>query len=275
MRLSFTRLALGLAIAVLPGPAAAAIGVPKADLWPRWQAHARQAVADVDYAPYAAFLARYVRPSADGVNRVAYGRVTPGDKAALKAHLRALQAVDVDRLTRPQQMAYWINLYNAKIVDLVLDAYPVPSIRKVQGGLLGLGPWGRKLLSVKGEAVSLNDVEHRILRPIWRDPRIHYAVNCASLGCPDLAREPFRADRLDAQLDAAARAFVNHPRAFARVDGALTASSIYDWYGVDFGGPAGVLAHARRYADTRTAALLKGATSIEEFRYDWSLNDAR
>ena len=120
----------------------------------------------------------------------------------------------------------------------------------------------------------LNDIEHRILRPIWRDPRIHYAVNCASVGCPNLMTEAFAGDRLDAQLDGAARAYVNTPRGARIEDGKLVVSSIYIWFGEDFGGnDAGVIAHLKRYAEPQLGNRLKSLKAISDHRYDWSLND--
>lgn len=245
--------------------------------WPqplqRWTRTAAAETIRVDDGPWDRFLGAYVRPGRDGLNRVAYGSVSAADKRALQAYLNALQSVDVDRLTKAQQKAYWINLYNAATVDLMLDNYPIKSIRNI--GVLSLGPWDRKILAVKGQKLSLNDVEHRILRPIWRDVRIHYAVNCASVGCPNLARTAYRPNNIEALLEAGARDYVNSPRGFARVNGKLTASSIYDWYEGDWGSEAAVLAHARKYARGGTAALLSQAVTIDGYHYDWSLNEAR
>ncbi len=171
-------------------------------------------------------------------------------------------------------MAFWINLYNAATVDIVLDAWPITDIRKIDSPILRRGPWDRKAFMVKGQRLSLNDIEHRILRPIWRDVRIHYAVNCASLGCPNLASTPYRPETLQGMLDAAARAYVNHPRGFSRSGGKLVASSIYNWYQSDWGNEAAVLAHARKYASPKTAMMLGQATRIDDYRYDWSVNSA-
>ena len=122
-----------------------------------------------------------------------------------------MAAVRVSGLGRDEQCAYWINLYNALTLEVVLDHYPVDSIRDIDisPGLFSQGPWGKKLITVEGEQVSLNDIEHRILRPIWRDPRIHYAINCASLGCPNLQPRPFTGRTLDHALDLAAMRFVD------------------------------------------------------------------
>ena len=125
---------------------------------------------------------------------------------------------------------------------------------------------------MSGRTLSLDDIEHKILRPEWQDVRIHYAVNCASIGCPNLAREAYTAANLEAMLEAAASAYVNHPRAFGGTSDRLVASSIYDWYEVDWGSQEGVLEHARQYAQGPTKKLLDTAQTIDAYDYDWSLN---
>lgn len=226
----------------------------------------------IDHSAWDALLAKYVKPAADGVNRVDYAAIKAQDLAALQHYLAALQAVDIQQYAKDEQFAFWVNLYNAATVALIVKKYPVDSIREI--GALGLGPWGDKLLKVSGKALSLDDIEHGILRPIWKDVRIHYAVNCASIGCPNLARQAFTAERLEPMLEAAARDYINHPRGFARVDGRLVASNIFDWYVADWGNQAGVLDHARQYATDATKAVLGDATKIDRHGYDWSLNDA-
>lgn len=251
---------------------------PKAELWPRWTAHDAQATRSVDHGAWTGFLQQYLRPGADGINRVAYGQVAAQDRAALTGYLRRLQGERVSTLARSEQRAYWINLYNAATVSTVLEHYPVPSILKIDisPGLFARGPWGKKLLSVEGEALSLDDIEHRILRPIWKDPRTHYAVNCASLGCPNLQAEAYTAANLEALLDRGAREYVNHPRGARVVRGRLYVSSIYVWFQDDFGGSdAGVIAHLKRYAAAPLAAQLAGIDTIADDDYDWTLNDAR
>ena len=199
-----------------------------------------------------------------------------GDHAALEGYVAQLEATDPTQLSRDAAMAYWINLYNAKTVDIILDNYPVASIRDIGGGLFSRGPWDDEVVTVAGQRLSLNDIEHGILRPVWGDPRIHYAVNCASIGCPDLAAQPYTAANLQGMLDQAARAYVNHPRG-ARVDGGrLTVSSIYEWYQSDFGASdQGVIAHLRQYAEPGLAGQLASVSSVYDDAYDWSLNDVR
>ena len=254
---------------------------PDAELWPRWEAHDPQSSMAVDWAAWDTWLASHVIAGPDGITRIDYGAVTAEERTRLDRIIDALAAVPVSGLNRDAQMAYWLNLYNAVTVKLILDHYPVESIRdiKLGGGLFGGGPWDASLVEVEGQPLTLNEIEHRILRPIWQDPRIHYGVNCASIGCPNLWPTAWMPETLDAELDAAARAFVRHPRGveITRRGGEVrvTVSSIYDWFVEDFGGTErGVLAHLQRHATPETAAQLAELRSIDGSAYDWSLNDA-
>jgi hypothetical protein len=261
--------------AVLAMDAGCAIAGPAAERWPRFERADASSTRSVDYAPWARFLATYLVVGEDGINRIAYGRVTASDKAAFGAFIDDLAATRVSALNRGEQRAYWTNLYNALTVRVVLEHYPVKSIRDISLGFLAFGPWSKTLIEVEGEAISLDDIEHRILRPIWRDPRTHYSVNCASLGCPNLAPRPYAAAEMERMLDDAARAYVNHPRGARFAGDRLVVSSLYRWYRVDFGGDdEGILLHLRLYATGALAAQLAQATRIDDDAYDWSLNDA-
>lgn len=245
--------------------------------WERWLAHDPRGTVRVDHGAWSRFLASYLVMGRDGITRVAYARVTPADRAALAAYLDRLAATPISGARRDEQRAFWIDLYNALTVKVVLDHYPVGSIRDIDisPGLFADGPWGAKLVTVEGVALSLDDIEHRILRPIWKDPRLHYALNCASLGCPNLMPQAFTAANTERLLETAARAYVNHPRGARVVEGRLTVSSLYRWYAEDFGGSdAGVIAHLRRYARGPLARALAGVRQISGDGYDWSLNDA-
>jgi hypothetical protein len=255
----------------------AALGAPKAELWQRWSASAPSKVG-IDHGAWSEFLERNVQLGKDGINRIAYGKVAKADREKLRAYLERLQQVPIRKFNRDEQRAYWINLYNAATVDVVLAHYPVESILKIDisPGLFTKGPWKKKLLQVEGEAVSLDDIEHRILRPIWKDPRTHYAVNCASIGCPNLQAQAYTSGNLEALLDAGARAYVNHPRGAHVAKGRLTVSSIYVWFQSDFGGDdAGVIAHLAQYADAALAKQLGTVRRIDGHEYDWTLNDAK
>lgn len=223
----------------------------------------------VDHAAWGRFLGAYVVESPGGVNLVRYKAVTADDKAALGAYIGALEATDTAALSRNEQLALWFNLYNAATVKLILDNPGIASIQDIKK------PWDRPVATVKGRPLTLNEIEHGIIRPIAKDARIHYAVNCASMGCPNLARAPFTGADLGAQLDAAARAYVNHPRGVSVSKGKATASKIYGWYRDDFGkDDAAVLAHVRQYADQGLAESLKGVSKISSYGYDWALNAA-
>ncbi len=233
----------------------------------------------MDHTRWQAFLSTYVRGWTDGTTRVSYGAVIPKDRVELAAYLEELAATPVGTLRRDEQRAFWINLYNALTVKVVLDAYPVASIRDIglSRGLFTSGPWDAKLITVDGEALTLNDIEHRILRPIWRDARIHYAVNCASIGCPNLSPTAFTAGPGEATLDAAAHAYVNDHRGVhidPRLAG-LIVSKIYGWFVEDFGAESGVISHLLHYADPELASRIRAAPKIADYRYDWALNDAR
>ena len=250
-----------------------ALFAPDAELLERWTAHDPASKGVIDHAPWDKFLAAYITKDSDGVNRVAYGRISNADKRTLDGYIDALASIPISRHPRPRQLAYWINLYNALTVKLILDHYPVNSTRDIASGLFSVGPWNEKLIEVEGERLSLNDIEHGILRPIWRDPRIHYAVNCDAVGCPNLLRQAFRADNAEGLLDKAARAYINHPRG-VRFDGdSLIVSSIYVWFQEDFGGTErGIIDHLRRYAGPGIATRLETVERLYGHAYDWGLN---
>lgn len=228
-----------------------------------------------DHGPWDRLLEAYISQGPDGVARFDYGGVLPEDRAALEGYIAHLAAQRPTQLTRPQQLAYWINLYNALTVEVVLDHYPVQSIRRIKfGRLLALGPWGKDLIEVDGTPLSLDDIEHRILRPVFQDPRIHYGVNCASIGCPDLRAEAYRGEIIDDQLESAARTYINHTRGVEVRNGRLRVSSIYHWFSEDFGETdTAVIAHLRQYAEPDLAATLDEVDRIARHHYNWQLND--
>jgi hypothetical protein len=250
---------------------------PDADLWARWAIHDESAIKEIDHAPWSAFLTQYRHLGADNIARVSYGTVTPEDREALDAYLATLSNLEISSYSRDQQFAFWVNLYNALTIRVVLDPYPVESIQDIDisPGFFSDGPWDAALLAIEGEEITLNDIEHRILRPIWNDPRVHYVLNCASLGCPDLGASAFEPSEIDSILEDAARAYINSSRG-VRVDaGALIASRIYDWFHEDFGsGEEEIIAHLRQYAEPDLAEALMASDSIDSYEYDWSLNDA-
>lgn len=249
---------------------------PKAKLWSHWDASNESSAKVIDHSQWQALLQRYLKTADDQINRLDYCALKSEQSKPLKDYLLRLQRIPVKEYSRKQQLAFWINLYNAATVDLILQYYPVKSIRDIDisPGIFSDGPWGKTILTVDEQNLSLNDIEHRILRPIWKDPRIHYALNCASLGCPNLQPRAFTGDRINEQLDHAAQAFLRHPRALRIENQALHLSSIYNWFYADFGGRnETLLAHIRQYAAPSLANKLKASNFRYEFSYDWHLND--
>jgi len=232
----------------------------------------------IDHSRWEGLLKTYVKQDSDGLNRVNYAAFKQMGRKSLNTYLQALQAVDVPKLNKNEQFAFWANLYNAETIEIILAHYPVKSIRDIDisPGLFADGPWKKKVLKVNGSDISLDDIEHKILRGLFKDPRVHYAVNCASVGCPNLATDPFTGSRLSAQLDAGASAYVNSPRGVRLKGRRLTASKIYKWFDEDFGNSErGILSHIRKYAAPDLNARLKGLDDISSYDYDWSLNDSR
>jgi uncharacterized protein DUF547 len=255
---------------------ASAQAAPKAELWARWQKHDPANRKTIDHYAWDGFLKRYVvAPHPSGINRVRYEAVTADDLKSLKSYLQEMQSAAISNYSRAEQKAYWINLYNAVTVDLVVTRFPLKSIRdlNISPGLLARGPWGAKLVFVEGERLSLDDIEHRILRPIWKDNRIHYALNCASLGCPNLQPAAFTGENSEALLERGAAEFINHPRGVTIEKGRLRVSSIYVWFQEDFGGSAEELMdHWQKYANPALADALDKYTGGLAHDYDWRLN---
>lgn len=272
-----TRRALGV---LLVGMAVGGFGgvesllAPAKRLWPRWTRHDESSTRSINHTAWNRLLATYLVPAE--INLFRYAHVDVADRQRLKTYIGDLTKVPISSYRHAEQLAYWINLYNALTVDLVVDRYPVKSIRDIaiSPGLLSCGPWDKKLVQVEMKELSLNDIEHRILRPIWQDANIHYALNCASLGCPSLAREAYTADNATALMERGAANFINGHG--VRVEGSrVIVSSIYAWFTADFGGTeAAVLDHIRRYALPPLQQRLAGLSSIDGGSYDWRLNDA-
>ncbi|MBT3788158.1 MAG: DUF547 domain-containing protein [Alphaproteobacteria bacterium] len=250
---------------------------PKSDLWPFWNIVDTQNLTAIDHVDWAVFLGRYLSMSSDGIAMLSYGKVSGEDHRKLLGYVNRLAGLKIRSYRKPEQLAYWINLYNARTALLILDNYPVESITdiKLSGGFFTSGPWSEKIMLIEGQAVSLNDIEHRILRPIWQDPRVHYALNCASRGCPNLPEVPFTSGNASQLLDKGASDFVNHPRGVRQYNDGLVLSKIYAWFEDDFGGDnLALFAHLSRYADDDLQTILKTKPAVSKYEYDWRLNDA-
>ena len=224
------------------------------------------------HSAWSALLGKYVSPSPDGVNRFDYGalKANAADNAALDAYVASFATLDIPSLPRAEQYVAWVNLYNAGTVQYIISKYPTRTIKTTL-----FGPWKKIFVTANGTDISLNDIEHEVLRAEWSEPRTHYAVNCASYGCPNLKASAWEVATLEEDLTEAARAYINHPRGVSiRRDGRLEVSTIYKWFKEDFGrSEANVIAHLLEYAEPELAAQINARPDIKSYEYDWSLND--
>lgn len=210
----------------------------------------------VDHAAFDKLLETYV----DAEGNVDY-RGLKGREVELDTYLAQLAAVDPAPLSRDEQLAYYINAYNAATLSLIVDNYPVASITDLDGG----EPWDVERVELAGETYSLNQLENDVIRPHFEEPRIHFAVNCAAASCPPLRSGAFTGDRLEAQLEEQTRAFLTDP-AYTSVDGGTAeVSKIFDWYGADFDDVAAFIGDYRDDVNPNT--------EITFGEYDWSLNE--
>ena len=244
------------------------------------------AVAPFDHTDWDAILKQHGKG-----DRVDYAALK-ADRAPLDGYLdrvAKLQADTLAKLSRPDQMAFWINAYNALTLRTIVDHYPIAAsglsaLRFPKSSIRQLDdPWGSKH-TIAGAQRSLDDVEHKILRAEWKDARIHAAVNCASVGCPPLRLEAFTADKLEAQLDEQMKKFVADPlrNKVDPVKKKVELSSIFDWFGEDFGTKAGgkegeraLLAWLEKYGKPEWKQFLASfdPDDIDFLDYDWTLND--
>jgi hypothetical protein len=254
------------------------------------RAHA-QAAFDHSHAAWTALLKKHVAVQRGGqLSQARYGGFA-GDRAALKTYLDALSAVpeaSFNGWSKAQRQAFLINAYNAFTVELILTKYPDLKSIKDLGALLST-PWKPKIVPLLGTKLSLDDIEHEMLRKrgAYDDPRVHFGVNCASIGCPALREEAFVAERLDAQLDEQALRFMSDRtrNRYNTQRGRLEVNKIFDWFGEDFRlghrGIGSLGAFTAKYADQLADApadrekIKAGQVDIAFLEYDWKLNDAK
>ena len=233
--------------------------------------------AEPDYSQWNRLLAAFYDPG----RGMDYAGLKARDRAALEKLKRQLSTVDAAVLSRPEQLAYWINVYNINTVATIVETYPVKSIRDISTDpIVRLNVFKKKRIPYAGGLLSLNDVENDKIRA-FKDPRIHFAINCAALSCPPLRSEAYAGERLSAQLDDQARKFLNGPGGarFATEGDTLVihVTKIMSWFGDDFenwGG--GKAAFIRRHVPPDKQRLIDAAGRKIDFSYDsydWSIND--
>lgn len=196
------------------------------------------------------------------------------DQAELKQYLDLLRAnaPNEKTWTKDQQLAYWINAYNAFTVDLILQYYPLKSIKDIGASIkipFVNTPWDIKFIQIGGEKLDLNNIEHGIIRKKFSEPRIHFALVCAAMSCPPLRHEAYTAEKLNEQLDDQGRKFLNDPGKNKITRSAAELSKILDWYGGDFKKKAPILDWINKYSTTR----IDRETPISYKTYNWALNE--
>lgn len=206
--------------------------------------------------------------------------------ARLSRYLEQLTITSPEALSSEKaRLAFWINVYNAYTLKLICDHYPVKSINELHTGGLIVGSvikktaWDRKIVFVKNQTLSLGDVEHKILRPVFKDPRIHFAIVCAAKSCPPLRAEAYEPARIDEQLNDQGRLFLSdrQKNSFDGERQQATLSPIFSWFKEDFGTrPARVLIFLSAFVDSSTKTAIQQAPDKWRIRYsdyDWSLNE--
>lgn len=189
------------------------------------------------------------------------------DEAKLQSLLQELSGMEpAATVAKNVQLAYWINLYNAATLQLVLQHYPVKSIKEINNGK----PWDLEFVTVSGRRYSLNYIENEILRKRFNEPRIHFAINCAAKSCPRLLNGAFKPEQLEVQLNALTASFINDAAKNKITVGKVELSEIFNWYAKDFMQKGSVIDFLNGWSATRIAPT----ASIQYLNYDWSLNDA-
>jgi hypothetical protein len=196
------------------------------------------------------------------------------DKSKLQVYLDLLSANPPDKKawTKNEQLAYWINAYNAFTIKLIIDNYPVKSIQDLHPKLkipLVNTVWHIKFFSIGGKETSLDEIEHQILRKEYDEPRIHFAINCASFSCPVLMNEAYQAEKMEVQLDHAARTFINDPKRNKLGKDNVQISWIFSWFKGDFTKNSTLIGFLNKYAQVPINSNAK----ITHLKYDWSLNE--
>jgi hypothetical protein len=222
---------------------------------------------DQSHTSFNTVLSKYTK--VEGFQTLVNYKSLKKDQNDLKNYLKQIEDLsskEFKTFSSDQKLAFWINAYNAYTLKLIISHYPVKSIKDI--GSFFSGPWSKKIAKIFGEKLSLDKIEHGIIRKRFNEPRIHFAVNCASIGCPSLLTEAFTGDKLELQLEKASKNFLNNKSKNYHENGTLYISKIFDWYGDDF---------KKRYGSHKKYIKkhygLNKKVSVEFLNYDWKLNE--
>lgn len=249
-----------------------ATAAPSSNVLEHFKQHDKGSEKTIDHSAWTAFLQEYVVEGGPAdLNRVRYGEVSKTGQKALQQYIQKLQAINITKYNLDEQRAFWLNLHNAVLVNLVVQHYPIENIRQLGED----GPWYAKRVAVDGVALSLHDIEYRILHPIWHDELNIYGLNKATVGSPNLLTKAFTGKNVWLMLRQNAFDFVESRRG-ARYDeaGRLSVSLVYRQHMDAFGGiETGIITHLRKYAQPAFSLRLDATSNIADYFYDRSLND--
>lgn len=249
---------------------------PKAEIIEFWDDSEPLSTMQVNHDAWQEILTAYVddqHPS--GINRFDYSAVTASDAGKLKDYLVASQKLEPRQLNSNEAKAYWINMFNAILVDQIVDTYQSGSSRAVKrllnGGIRSSG-WGKDVAEILTKNISLNDIEHGILRPIWKDLRIHFAISASTVGSASIQKTAFNGNNIEELLEKARVEFFQHSRS-VRVDGKrVVLNSVFDWYASDFApNKRALLAYIRENVSEEKRQLMQDRSKIR-YDYNWDLN---
>lgn len=247
---------------------------PSAQLWDYWDKSDQSSQAKIDFKPWQNFLDKYVVQKEDQTF-VNYAEVSEKDKQNLAKMIGDYAKIDILKYNKNKQLAYWINMYNMLTIRVILQHYPVKSITNIDKGWFGNSKiWDQKVVKIDNKELTLNDIEHRIIRPIWHDPRVHSAVNCASISCPNLSKEPYQGNQINSQLNKSFTTWINSSKGFEIKDNNIYISKIFYWYGSDFGSQTQMRQFIAKYLTNKTKkeAILNDNKTIYYQSYNWNLN---
>lgn len=245
------------------------------NIWPKWEVHNPLSEQVISHIEWQDFLTRCVITNEEGINLVDYPHLTEADLDALQSYINRMSHIDIHNHNRQEQLAYWMNLYNALTVQTVADYYPVDSIQEINisPGLFNVGPWGANLVTIAGTQLSLDDIQNRIIRPIWNDPRTIYAINHATIGGANLSKEAYLGSTVNTQLNKAAHDYINSLRGLQVIEDRLVVSKVYYWFIDDFGGGVKeLIMHLSLYADKPLRDKLEHIDAVNSYIYNWHLN---
>lgn len=246
---------------------------PSPQLWPLWDQSNPHNEHTISHDRWQQFLNRYIiLPAGSESYFVDYANVTAADAELLALYLDDQSRINPCLYSRDEQLAFWLNLHNALVVDLLLKHRDAANVQKIETGWFEQSPWQRVLITVDNEPLSLDDIKHRILRPIWRNPHVHYALVNGAVGSPDLLPVAFDGQRIYQQLKQAAHHFINQQKAVAMVGDDLLLSSIFEEYQADFGGEDGVLLELKIFAEPKLRQFLIGFDGTIDYQMDWTVN---